>query len=190
MCSLPHPNTYPLDHFVSTLISGQLPAGFIRERIATGLNPTSMVMAPDGRILITEKNGKMVPEKVGLKSIQRDGTDYEFTLVFDLDIKNNAVASKDRTGLFVGKPETKLSVETGKTILDWCNEGLELIEAPIEQRINDCRSIEELLALYKTHPRCQQSHLVHFTRKRNELNPDPSTLHIKKQENGTDNLAQ
>ena len=35
----------------------QLPAGFIRERIATGLNPTSAVLAPDGRVFITEKNG-------------------------------------------------------------------------------------------------------------------------------------
>ncbi len=38
-------------------VFAQLPAGFIRERIADGLNPTSMVMAPDGRIFITEKNG-------------------------------------------------------------------------------------------------------------------------------------
>ncbi len=44
---------------LSALISAQLPAGFIRERIATGLNPTSMVLAPDGRIFITEKNGKV-----------------------------------------------------------------------------------------------------------------------------------
>ena len=33
------------------------PEGFIREKIAQGLNPTSMVTAPDGRIFITEKNG-------------------------------------------------------------------------------------------------------------------------------------
>jgi hypothetical protein len=43
----------------------------------------------------------MVPEKVGLKGVTRDGTDYEFTVVLDLDIKYQAVASKDRTGLFV-----------------------------------------------------------------------------------------
>jgi hypothetical protein len=137
--------------------------------------------------VLTEKNGKMVPEKVGLKSIQRDGTDYEFTLVFDLDIKNNAVASKDRTGLFFAKPECKLTVETGQVISDWCNQGTEVVELPIEQRINDCRSIEELLALYKSHPEVQQSHLVHFTRKRNLLNPDPNIIQLKKQVNGTDN---
>lgn len=37
--------------------SAQLQDGFIREQIATGLNPTSMVSAPDGRVFITEKNG-------------------------------------------------------------------------------------------------------------------------------------
>ena len=41
------------------LASAQLPEGFIREKIATGLNPTSMVMAPDGRIFITEKDGSV-----------------------------------------------------------------------------------------------------------------------------------
>src|SRR5574344_365651 len=29
--------------------------------------------------VLTEKNGKMVPEKIGLKATQRDGIDYEFT---------------------------------------------------------------------------------------------------------------
>ncbi|MBM3456177.1 MAG: AAA family ATPase, partial [Bacteroidetes bacterium] len=73
--------------------------------------------------VLNEKNGRMAPEKVGLKSVQREGLEYEFTLVFDLDIKNNATASKDRTGLFYGKPEQRLSVETGKLIKDWCEGG-------------------------------------------------------------------
>ncbi|HYQ59127.1 MAG TPA: AAA family ATPase, partial [Draconibacterium sp.] len=45
--------------------------------------------------VLTDKNGKMVPEKVGLKGVTRDGMDYEFTLVFELDLKHNAIASKD-----------------------------------------------------------------------------------------------
>lgn len=35
----------------------QLPAGFVQYRVAEGLNPTDMAIAPDGRIFITEKNG-------------------------------------------------------------------------------------------------------------------------------------
>ncbi len=45
--------------FACTMLSGQLPDGFIREQLATGLNPTSIVVAPDGRIFITEKHGEI-----------------------------------------------------------------------------------------------------------------------------------
>ncbi|WP_260135398.1 AAA family ATPase [Elizabethkingia anophelis] len=74
--------------------------------------------------VLNQKDGKYIPEKVGLKSVQRDGLDYEFTLVFDIDIKHFAVASKDRTGLFMEKPEFTISENTGKDILNWCNEGV------------------------------------------------------------------
>jgi len=72
--------------------------------------------------VLNEKNGKLVPEKVGLKSIMRDGIDYEFTLVLDIDVKHYCKAGKDRTGLFMNQPEFMITPETGKTILDWCNE--------------------------------------------------------------------
>lgn len=71
--------------------------------------------------VLNEKNGKMVPEKVGLKAVMRDGVDYEFTIVLDIDLKHHAVASKDRTGLFMGKPEFTITPETGESILQWCN---------------------------------------------------------------------
>jgi len=73
--------------------------------------------------VLNEKNGKYVPEKVGLKTIMRDGIDYEFTIVLDMDMKHFAKASKDRTNLFMDKPEFIITPETGKTILNWCNEG-------------------------------------------------------------------
>lgn len=70
--------------------------------------------------VLNEKNGKFVPEKVGLKAIQRDNVDYEFTIVLDINIKHQAVASKDRTGLFMGKPEFRITPQTGREILQWC----------------------------------------------------------------------
>ena len=71
--------------------------------------------------VLTEKNGKMVPEKVGLKAVMRDGVDYEFTIVLDLDLKHHATASKDRTSLFMGKPEFTITPQTGTTIMQWCD---------------------------------------------------------------------
>jgi len=83
--------------------------------------------------VLNQKDGKFIPEKVGLKSVQRDGLDYEFTLVFDVDIKHFAVSSKDRTGLFMGKPEFIISENTGKKILDWCNAGVKVQEDKIDE---------------------------------------------------------
>lgn len=93
--------------------------------------------------VLAEKNGKMVPEKVGLKPIQRDGIDYEFTIVFDLNIKHQAVCTKDRTGLF-NDIEFVIQSSTGETIRNWCNQGADIIE-----RINGAKSLNELLEIYK-----------------------------------------
>jgi len=117
--------------------------------------------------VLAEKNGKMVPEKVGLKAVQRDGLEYEFTLSFDLDMKNHAVASKDRTGLFFGKPEQKLSVHTGQQIRDWCNTGVVISIDDMLALIQDCQTVKELYSLYKAHPQFQQALKSEFeTRKR------------------------
>jgi hypothetical protein len=119
--------------------------------------------------VLTDKNGKMVPEKVGLKGIQRDGLEYDFTLVFDLDIKNMANASKDRTGLFSGKPEHKLSVTTGSRILQWCNSGELLSADDISVRIGECKSLNELLLLYKTFPQFKEVLQQEYEQRKREL---------------------
>lgn len=61
--------------------------------------------------------------KLGMKSEQRDGTDYEFTVVLDLTHDGHtATASKDRTKLF-DQPEL-ISADTGARLLAWLNSGL------------------------------------------------------------------
>lgn len=92
--------------------------------------------------VLTDKNGRLVPEKVGLKGITRDGMDYEFTVVFDLDIKHQATASKDRTGLFMDKPQFVITKATGELIRNWCLSGFNLSD--IEDEIDQCTTIEGL----------------------------------------------
>jgi hypothetical protein len=119
--------------------------------------------------VLNEKNGKMVPEKVGLKSVQRENLDYELTLVFDLDMKNHAVASKDRTGLFFGKPEQKLSIQTGQLIHDWCNSVSDITVDDVSVRINDCISIKDLLALYQEFPHFKEALKPEFERRKRQI---------------------
>ncbi|MEX2634628.1 MAG: AAA family ATPase [Balneolales bacterium] len=54
---------------------------------------------------IVEKDtkGRSVPKKIGMAPIMRDGVEYEFTTVFNLDAAHQAMADKDRTGLFTDK---------------------------------------------------------------------------------------
>ena len=119
--------------------------------------------------VLQEKNGKMVPEKVGLKSVQRDGLEYEMSLVLDLDIKNYAVASKDRTGLFLGQSEQKLSAETGRRILEWCNEGKTVTARNVSERIQECISLKDLIALYHQNPNFHKSLKPEFENRKREI---------------------
>lgn len=96
--------------------------------------------------VLNQKDGKYIPEKVGLKAVQKDGLDYEFTIVFDIDIKHFAVSSKDRTGLFMGKPEFIINSATGRKILEWCNSGTNLQD--VREKIKAVTNLEELKKLY------------------------------------------
>ena len=119
--------------------------------------------------VLVEKNNKQVPEKVGLKGIQRDGVEYDFTLVFDLDIRNNATASKDRTGLFFGKPEQKLSIKTGEQIKQWCNSAAEITSEDVMAKIESSKSLDELYGLYKAYPQFSTQLLAEYQRKKQLL---------------------
>jgi hypothetical protein len=103
---------------------------------------------------LAEKNGKQVPEKLGMKSIQRDGIDYEFSLVFELDLKHHATATKDRTRLFADKPPFRLDRGTGSQLLAWCQTGTEPETADelIRRQIGQCGSLQELLELFRQCP--------------------------------------
>lgn len=72
---------------------------------------------------IQDDNGKKKVIKLGLAPIQREGMDYEFTVVMDVAIDSHiACTSKDRTRLFDGK-NFKITEETGTKLLGWLNDG-------------------------------------------------------------------
>jgi len=133
--------------------------------------------------VLTEKNGKMQPEKVGMKGVQRDGLEYDFTIVFEINIKHSASVSKDRTGLFTGKPDFVIDGSTGEKILRWCQEGqpVEFSEkislvAEFDQSldflntIHGCKQLDELYHLFNSNPKLQDLYRDEFVNQKNKIN--------------------
>jgi len=69
-----------------------------------------------------EKSGRQVVKKVGMAPVMRDGVEYEFTVVLDLDMSHQAVSSKDRTRLFDGRI-FEITEATGRILRDWLDGG-------------------------------------------------------------------
>lgn len=131
--------------------------------------------------VLSEKNGKMVPEKVGLKAIQRDEISYEFTIVFDIDYKHFATASKDRTNLFEGKPQFVINSNTGKKILDWCNSNM--TKGELQVKVSECNNLSELTNLYNENLELAKTIEQDFVAKKNLL--QVLTANISSNGNGT-----
>lgn len=72
----------------------------------------------------SESNGRKTVVKLGMKTEQRDGFEYEFTVVLDIIHDGHfAAASKDRTGLFNGDPKP-ITEETGTMLAEWLDSGV------------------------------------------------------------------
>lgn len=99
--------------------------------------------------VLSEKNGKVVPEKVGLKGVTREGLDYEFTIVLELDLKHQATATKDRTQLFMDKPSFVITPNTGLKIANWCNAGKSLED--IKATINKATTVDQLREILRNY---------------------------------------
>lgn len=133
-----------------------------------------------GYNMITEGNKTKV-EKAGLDDEIRDGYEYEMTLALEIiNDKHMARASKDRTQLFVDKPEFVITVDTGRALLHWSNEGKEVDEATVaetpvnqyelQRKISACKTDAEVVELFKAQrPEVQQQFIDKFTLKRKQL---------------------
>ena len=69
-------------------------------------------------VIDKDSSGRTTIKKVGMAPIMRDGIEYEFTTVLDVDMSHQASASKDRTGMFTDKI-FQVTEDTGKMISQW-----------------------------------------------------------------------
>ena len=105
---------------------------------------------------VTEKDdrGRMVPKKVGLAPVQRDGVEYEFTVFMDINQEHIAHVTKDNTKMFDNE-WLKPSKQMGAKLMEWLNTGLGTTEVfnqrilpEILDAIRETESLEQLREVY------------------------------------------
>jgi hypothetical protein len=81
-------------------------------------------------VLEANSKGKMEPRKVGMAPIQRDGMEYEFDVVGDMDFDNTLIVTKSRcsalTGAVIGKPGKELA----DALKAWLTDGAPVVVPP------------------------------------------------------------
>lgn len=117
--------------------------------ITTVRNKTETAQIDDG--------GKKKVVKLWVKEIQREGFEYELTINFNIVRDwHYAMASKDRTGLFIDRDPFVITEETGKELIEWNRSGAKVIQPPTQQELFDkfdtllkeCTTLEELKTCY------------------------------------------
>jgi 5'-3' exonuclease len=75
-------------------------------------------------VLEEDHRGKKVPKRIGMAPVQRDGLEYEFDVVGDMDLDHKLIITKTRCrsldGEVILKPDHKLA----KVIKDWLDDGV------------------------------------------------------------------
>ena len=71
-------------------------------------------------VIEQDGKGKATPKKIGLAPVMRDGIEFEFTSVFDIDLSHQAATSKDRTGLYTDRI-FQITEATGQELVRWIN---------------------------------------------------------------------
>ena len=115
-------------------------------------------------VQVVNDKGRTEIRKVGLAPVQRDGMDYEFSLVFDLNNEHTVTVSKDRTSLFDGQ-SFSLSPEIGSKLLEWLNSGKDI---PDVRELNERKQCiyREYLALFNGNAQEAQNAILAVTQGR------------------------
>jgi hypothetical protein len=107
-------------------------------------SPCHVIATMRSKTGTVQEGGKV--KKVGMKSEQRDGTEYEFTTVLSIVHDGHyAVADKDRSELFA-EPHV-ISEDTGRRLLKWLSGGAPMKPDPAADARKAIRSAATLAAL-------------------------------------------
>lgn len=101
--------------------------GLVEAMLTSPCHIIATMRAKQEYVLETNDKGKQTPKKVGLAPVQREGMEYEFTVMLDIDMNHIASSSKDRTRLFDGQL-FKIDRAHGEALRAWLEHGVEQVQ--------------------------------------------------------------
>lgn len=98
-----------------------------------------------------DKDGRTVIRKVGLAPIQREGLEYEFDVVGDMDLDNTLVITKTRCSDLNRAVIKEPGEAMGQQLADWlAGPAVSEVHAYAQGEADRCQTVEQLSALRKT----------------------------------------
>ena len=102
--------------------------------------------------VIEQVNGRTQVRKVGLQPVQRDGLEYEFTVVADVTQDHELIITKTRAAWLKDKIIREAGEDLGKQLAAWLSDGIPAPTktAPAEpklgwlERVNNAATVDEL----------------------------------------------
>ena len=92
---------------------------FVYHMLESPIHVISTVRSKQEYAMNKDSDGKVTVQKLGMGMIQRPGMEYEYNVVFDMDMQHNAIASKDRTNMFSSTIPFPMDDKVGKQLMQW-----------------------------------------------------------------------
>lgn len=93
-------------------------------------SPCHIIATMRAKMEYVQEGGKV--RKIGLAPVQRAGTEYEFTLVCDMDVEHTLIVSKSRCKPLADKTQKFPDVHFFNVFRDWLNSGDAYVPQPVK----------------------------------------------------------
>ncbi len=84
--------------------------------------------------VVEQVNGRAVPRKIGLAPVQRDGVEYEFDVVGDLDVDHRLTITKSRCEALADQVIDRPGRQLATVLREWLDDGVAPQHARVQQQ--------------------------------------------------------
>lgn len=90
--------------------------------------------------VVEEVDGRNKPRRIGMAPVQRDGVEYEFTVVADMDLDHKLVVNKTRCAVIADAVAVKPGPAWWEKYINWLQEGIPLATEAQREQIDTLRA--------------------------------------------------